>query len=229
MMRMSKAQGEINVTKFLLWRDALINKGYSAFKPFANSGSLNRSKVSRESGVDLNALKVGKGKGNPTVLFHYDELEETLQKKLPDYFTVKKSALEQYQDYIEELEKTGGKFPVDEENDLDFIRLAKDIGFPIARLNSPNIKKLLNDDMSRIGTKVVVGKTVQEMMESNLISSNSELSKCRKDLAIAEEKNDSLTKQNLQLQSENRKLKQQSTEKEESLEHTIESGRRFTL
>ena len=83
--------------------------------------------------------------------------------------------------------------------------------------------------MKRIGTEVVKGKTVEEMMEGNLISTSSELSKCRKDLAIAEEKIDGLTKQNLKLQSANRKLQQQSKEKDESLDHAIESGRRFTL
>ena len=109
------------------------------------------------------------------------------------------------------------------------VRLAKNIGFPTARLSSPNIKKQLADDIERIGTERVKGKTVEERMEDNLISTSSELSKCRKDLAIAEEKIYGLNKQNLKLQSEVRKLKQQSTEKAESLDHAIESGRRFAL
>lgn len=101
------------------------------------------------------------------------------------------------------------------------VRLAKDIGFPTARLSSPSIKKQLNEDIKRIGTELFKGKTVEERMEDNLISTSAELNKSRKDLAIVEDKIDGLNKQNLKLQSEVRKLKLQSTEKAESLEHTI--------
>ena len=224
---MSKAVGQANIELFEKWRDVMLNKGFSEFKSLVYGGSLSRGKVSKASKVDLNALKADKG--NSTILKAFDALEKLLQKKLPDLFIVKKSALEQYHDYVEQLEMTGGKFPADEEDDLDVVRLAKNIGFPTARLSSPSIKNQLNEDIKRIGTELVKGKTVEERMEDKLISTSSELNKSRKDLAIAQEKIDGLTKQNLQLQSAVRKLKQQSTEKDENLAHAIHSGRRFAL
>tara|TARA_R110000765_G_C18965636_1_gene610005 strand:- start:8548 stop:9222 length:675 start_codon:yes stop_codon:yes gene_type:complete len=224
---MSKAAGQANIETFEKWRDTMLRKGFSEFKQLVYRGDLSRSKVAKSSKVDLNALK--EHGGNPSILRDFDELVKLLQKNLPDLFIVKKSALEKYHDYVEQLEMTGGKFPVDAEDDLDVIRLAKNIGFPTARLSSPSIKKQLNDDIKRIGTELVAGKTVEERMEDNLISTSSELSKCRKDLAVAQEKIDGLTKQNLQLHSSVRKLQKQSTEKDESLEHAIHSGRRFAL
>ena len=224
---MSRTAGQANFEKFKMWLDDMLTKAWSEFKPLEYRGSLSRSKVSKASMIDLNALKVDKG--NPDILLAFDELDKLLQKNLPEIFMVRKSALEKYHDYVEKLEQTAGKFPVDAEGDIDVIRLARNIGIQTSRLSSPVIKKHLNDDIKRLGTELVKGKTVEERMEDNLISTSSELSKCRKDLAVAQEKIDGLTKQNLQLQSAVRKLQQQSTEKDESLEHAIESGRRFAL
>jgi hypothetical protein len=226
-MIMSKALGQTNVETFKMWRDDMLTKAWSEFKSLEYRGSLSRTKVAKASMVDLNALKPDKG--NTAILKSFDELEKALQKNLPDIFLVKKSALDQYNEHVEKLEQTGGKFPVDAQGDLDVIRLAKNIGIQTARLNSPAIRELLNGDIKRIGTEVIKGKTIEERMEQDIISTSSKLSKCRKDLAIAQEKIDGLTKQNLQLQSEVRKLQQQSTEKDESLEHAIGSGRRFAL
>jgi hypothetical protein len=223
---MSKAAGEANVAKFINYLDALRKEGLSGFKPFAIAGSLSRGRLSEASGVKLGAFK--QKNGNRTILTAFDDLEEELQDKLPNlFYIIKKSALEQYNEYVEKLEQTGGKFPVDSEGDLDIIRLAKSIGIPTARLNSPAIKELLNEDRERVGTEVVKGKTLEERMEGNLISTSSELSKCRKDLAIAEEKINGLTTENLKLESANRKLQQQSTEKDDSIEYAVESGRRW--
>ena len=54
---MSKAAGQANVETFEKWRDAMLSNGFSEFKPLVNRGSLSRGKVSKASGVDLNALK----------------------------------------------------------------------------------------------------------------------------------------------------------------------------
>jgi len=224
---MSIGAGQANVEKFKIWRDALLNKGWPAFKGLEYLGSLSRTKVSKASMIDLNALKPGKG--NPAILKAFDELEKALQLNLPNTFIIKKSALEQYHDYVEKLEQTDGKFPVDADGDLDIIKLAKNIGIPTARLHSPAIKKQLDDDMERIGTKLVQGKSVEELMEEMLISTSSESSTLRKDLANAEEKIVGLEKLNLKLESQIRKLQKQSTEKDESLEHAIVTGRRFAL
>ena len=224
---MSQVVGKENLEKFEMWRDGLINKGWPAFKELEYRGNLSRTKVSDTSGVDLNALKPKKG--NPAILAAFDELEKVLQVNLPSIFIVKKSALQQYHDYVEKLEQTGGRFPVDEDGDLNVIRLAKNIGIPTARLNSPSIKKQLDDDVKRIGTQFVQGKTVEETMEKDLTQTIFELSKCQKDLAIAEEKSVRLEEQNLKLERENRQLQKQSTEKDESLSYAIGSGRRFTL
>tara|TARA_R110002167_G_scaffold165887_4_gene362942 strand:+ start:1363 stop:2037 length:675 start_codon:yes stop_codon:yes gene_type:complete len=224
---MSIGAGQANLEKFEMWRDALFNKGWGAFKDLEYRGSLSRTKVSNASSVDLNALKTDKG--NPAILKRFEELEKALQVNLPNTFIVKKSALEKYHDYVEKLEQTGGKFPVDADGDLDVIKLARNIGIQTARLHSPAIKKQLVDDMERIGTLLVQGKSVEELMEERLISTSSELSTFRKDLAIAEEKIAGLEKHNLELESQVRKLQKQSTEKDESLEHAIVTGRRFAL
>jgi hypothetical protein len=224
---MSRAKGQENFEKFKMWLDDMLTKGWSEFKQYEYRGSLSRTKVANASMVDLNALKLGKG--NQDILKAFEDLQMSLQGNLPHAFIAKKSSLEKYHDYVEKLEQTEGKFPVDAEGDIDVIRLAKNIGIQTARLSSPTIKKHLGDDIKRLGTEVVKGKSVEERMEENMISTSSELFKCRKDLAIAEEKIDGLTKLNLQLQSANRELQKQSTEKDESLEHTIASGRRFAL
>jgi hypothetical protein len=223
----SQVVGKENLEKFETWRDGWIKEGWSAFKCVEYRGSLSRGKVSNASGVDLNALKVDKG--NTAILTAFDELEKTLQLNLPNTFIVKKSALEQYHDYVEKLEQTGGRFPVDGDGELNVIRLAKNIGIPTARLNSPNIKKQLEDDVKRIGTQFVQGKTVEETMENDLTRTIFELSKCQKDLAIAEEKAVRLEEQNLKLERENRQLQKRAAEKDESLSYAIGSGRRFTL
>jgi hypothetical protein len=224
---MSVGAGQANLEKFIMWREGLLKKGWSAFKGLEYRGSLSRSKVSKASMVDLNALKPDKG--NPAILKAFQELDKALQENLPSVFIVKKSALEQYHDYIEELEQSGGKFPVDADGDLDIIKLARNIGIPTARLNSPSIKKQLDDDIERIGTKLVKGKSVEERMEDRLIKTSSESSTLRKDLAIAEDKIFGLEKLNLELQRQVRELQKESTEKDASLEHAIETGRRFAL
>jgi hypothetical protein len=224
---MSTAAGQANLKKFEMWRDGMLAQGWSVFKSLEYQGSLSRTKVSNASMVDLNALKPGKG--NPAILKGFKELEKALQVNLPNTFIVKKSALEQYHDYVEKLEQAGGKFPVDADGDLDVIKLARNIGVPTARLHSPAIKKQLDEDMERIGTKLVQGKSVEERMEERLIKTSSESSTLRKDLAIAEEKIVGLEKQNLELQSQIRKLQKQSIEIDASLEHAIETGRRFAL
>lgn len=224
---MSISAGKANLEKFERWSDTLLSKDWVAFKDLEYLGSLSRTKVSNASGVDLNALKPNKG--NPAILIAFDELEKALQENLPNIFIIKKSALEQYHDYVEKLEQIGGKFAVDADGDIDVIKLARNIGIPTARLNSPAIKKQLIDDMERIGTELAQGKSVEERMEDRLTSTSSELSTLRKDLAIAEEKIAGLEKLNLELESLVRQLQKQSTEKDASLEHAIETGRRFAL
>ncbi|MFT6508317.1 MAG: hypothetical protein ACJAUK_002432 [Colwellia polaris] len=224
---MSKAAAQANIRKFEQWMNGMISSGWLGFTQLEYQGCLNRTKVSKASGVDLNALK--KDKGNPAILELYSELEKKLQKALPDVFEVRISALQQYHLFVEKLESGGGRFPVDAAGDVDVIKLSKDIGFPVARLNSPSIKKQLDSDLKRVGTEVVQGKSIEERMEEGLVSTSSELSKCRKDLAIAEEKIEVLTKLNLKLESDIRKLEKKSSEKDESLIHAIGTGRRWAL
>lgn len=224
---MSKALGKLNVDKFEVWRDDMLAKGWDAFKSLEYRRNLSRTKVAVASGVDLNALKPKTG--NSTILNYFSELEKILQKNLPQTFIVKLSALEQYHDYVERLEQLGGKFPVDSDGDIDINRLCKSIGIPRARLNSPTIKKCLAEDMARIGTDTVKGKSVEERMESHLTATSSELSKCKQDLALAEEKIEGLTQQILQMESTKRRMQKESNEKDESLQHTIETGRRWTI
>ncbi|PKH85448.1 hypothetical protein [Colwellia sp. Bg11-28] len=225
---MSKLLGQANIEKFEKWRiDMLAKEDWSEFKHLAYRGGLSRSIVSKASDVDLNALKALKG--NKTILKAFDALERTLQKELPETFIIKMSSIEKYHAYVETMEQTGAKFPIDLDDDIDIIRLARNIGIPASRLNSSIFKKLLDDDIDRIGTEVMAGKSVEERMEGNLMTTSKELNKCRQDLSVAQEKIDGLTKQNLKLQSEVRKLQKQSIEKDASLEHSIETGRRFTL
>jgi hypothetical protein len=225
---MSKLLGQANIEKFEKWRvDMLTKEDWSEFKYLVYRGGLSRSKVSNASGVDLNALKADKG--NPVILKAFDVLEKTLQRELPETFVIKVSSIERYHAYVEIMEQTGSKFPTDVDDDIDIIRLAGNIGIPASRLNSSTFRKLLDDDINRIGTEVMAGKSVEELMEGSLMTTSKELSKCRQDLAVAQEKIDGLTKQNLKLQSEFRKLQKQSIEKEATLEHFIETGRRFTL
>jgi hypothetical protein len=225
--KMKKSPKQVNIEKFEKFLTEWLAKDWSAFKPLAIQGSLSRTKVSAAAKIDLNALK--RDKGNPVILKAFDELEKLLQINLPDHYIPKQSSLEKYHDYIEKLESEGGKFPIDTDGDIDVIRLGRNIGIPTARFSSPGIKKHLDDDIRRIGTEVVKGKSVEERMEDNLIYTSSELSKCRKDLALAEKKNEGLTKQNLELQSTVRKLEQQSDENDESLEHAISTGRRWAI
>lgn len=225
---MSQTLGDKNVEKFNSFLEEWLHKGWPEFKVLAYGSRLSRTKVSRVSDIDLNALQKPPH-GNKVLDKKFNELEQLLQVNLPEHFYIKQSSLEKYHDYVEKLESKGGKFPIDTDGDIDVIRLGRSIGIPTARFSSPGIKKHLDDDIRRIGTEVVKGKSVEERMEDNLISTSSELSKCRKDLAVAQEKIEGLTKQNLQLQNSVRELVRKSTEKDESLEHLIGTGRRWTL
>jgi uncharacterized protein (DUF3084 family) len=109
--------------------------------------------------------------------------------------------------------------------------LAKCIGLPRTRLDTVSIKKCLADDILRVGTETVKGKNIEERMENHLASTSTstELSKCRKDLAIAEEQVNGLKKQNLKLERKIRQLQQQSQENKETLLHCVDTGRRFSI
>jgi hypothetical protein len=227
----SQTIGKENFKKFQTWRDSLLaladtSDNWDVFKPYAYRGDLSKTRISQATNIDLNALK---SNGNKAIYDVFKDLESMLQKKIPDVFTVKLSALEQYHAYVDQLEHEGGKLPVDAEGDIDIVRLAKCIGLPRTRLDTVSIKKCLADDILRVGTETVKGKTVEERMENHLTSTSTELSKCRKDLAIAEEQIDGLKKQNFKLERQIRQLQQQSQENKETLLHCVETGRRFSI
>lgn len=222
---MSQKTKQQNINAFKNWLDPkLKGEEWSTFKIFAHRKTLSRAKIAKACGVDGNAFKADKG--NPTVLAMFYKLEKTLQKKLPNFFEANISSEEKYHNYVENLEQSRGKFPVDEDNDIDFIRLSKEIGIPTSRLTSNKFQKLLNDDVKRIGTELLVGKSVEESMQGEILKMGKELNKCKQDLAIAEEVIEGLKNEKLKLHRIVNKLESEGAK---GLQHMIETGRRSTL
>jgi hypothetical protein len=138
--------------------------------------------------------------------------------------------IKNYDGYVERLRSTGQKFPINNFGDVNLSAVAKECGFlwQVFSTNK-NMGAKLIIDVKAIGTDLVQGKTAETVMDQNVTLLKKQLNNSRKDLALAEETIDALTKQILHLETENKLLKHQSTEKNESFEYMIETGRRFTL
>ena len=223
---MSQAAGLKNINKFEVWRDSVKENDWVLFKNYEYRGELSKGKVSKACSVDVQAFKP---EGNTVLINKFNNLETELQSRFPDAFRHKGSSKDRYYAFVNELSKTGGKFPTNADGDLDYKVIAKKCGITLASLNSSSIALLLKKDVSRLGTERTAGQSVEARMDEHLQSTSSELNSCRKDLAIAEELIEGLKKQVLNLERENRQLKLQSTEQRESLAHIVETGRRFTL
>ncbi|MGK0270741.1 MAG: hypothetical protein ACI88H_001389 [Cocleimonas sp.] len=138
--------------------------------------------------------------------------------------------IQNYDGYVERLRSTGQKFPINNFGDVNLSAVAKECGFlrQVFSTNK-NMGAKLIIDVKAIGTDLVQGKAAETVMDQNVTLLKKQLNNSRKDLALAEETIDALKKQILYLETENKHLKHQSTEKNESFEYMIETGRRFTL
>jgi hypothetical protein len=223
---MSKALGQENVNKFEMWSDSIKQNDWSLFKKYEYRGELSKTKVARDCAVDLKAFKPG---GNNALIAAFKRLDGELQNKFSNVFKRKGSSKDRYVAFVADLERKGGKFPANADGDLNYKAIAKKCNITTAALTSASISALLKADVLRIGTEVVAGRSVEERMDGHLQSTSAGLNRCRKDLAVAQEQIEGLKKQALKLERENRQVKLQSTEQQESLAHIIETGRRFTL
>jgi hypothetical protein len=223
---MSQAAGLENINKFEVWMDSVKENDWVLFKNYEYRGELSKGKVSKACSVDVQAFKPD---GNALLITKFNNLDIELQSRFPDVFKQKGSSKDRYKAFVDGLSKAGGKFPTNADGDLDYKIVAKKCGITLASLTSPSIASLLKKDVSRLGTENTAGQTVEARMDEHLQSTSSELNRCRKDLAIAQELIEGLKKQVLNLERENRQVKLQSTEQQESLAHIVETGRRFTL
>ena len=227
---MSQAAGEENVKRFEAWAESVKEDDWALFKNWEYNSALSKGAVAKASGVDVQAFKSSKTKkGNRVLINKFNNLETELQSRFPDVFKLNGSSKDRYNAFVDGLSKTGGKFPTNADGDLDYKMIAKKCGITLASLTSSSIALLLKKDVSRLGTENKAGQTVEARMDEHLQSTSSELNRCRKDLAIAQELIEGLKKQVLNLERENRQVKLQSTEQQESLAHIVETGRRFTL
>jgi hypothetical protein len=162
-------------------------------------------------------------------LIRLEESEKTNGKNLSPA-EKKKRTLDKYGAYVERLQRNKDKFPLNQLGEVNHSVIAKSCRFRRqVFFNNKTLKLKLEDDVKKIGTCLIEGKSPETVMDQNLTLVNKLLNKKSKDLSIAEGTIAGLKKQILQLENENKQLKNQSQEETESFNYMIETGRRFTL
>ncbi|HAS25117.1 MAG TPA: hypothetical protein DCR64_06115 [Vibrio sp.] len=145
---------------------------------------------------------------------------------------VEKGAInkQRYSDYVSGLETEGRKFPINQFGDLNLTEIASACGFNRQVFSTnKSMKQQLISDAKRIGTELTDGKKQDDVLAKKAKASSEQVNKLMRDLSVAEEKISALQQQVMQLEVENKRLKNDKNEATASLEFMFETGRRFTL
>ena len=137
---------------------------------------------------------------------------------------------QRYADYVKDLESEGKKFPLNQFGDVNLTEVAE--AFGINRqvfFRNKTMKQQLDDDVKRIGTELTEGEKPDDALAKKAKASSEQVNKLMRDLAVAEEKVSALQQQIMQLELENKRLKNNNEEAAASLDHMLATGRRFTL
>lgn len=138
--------------------------------------------------------------------------------------------ISRYADYVKSLEKDGKRFPLNQFGDVNLTEIAKACGFNRqVFFTNTTMKNKLANDVKRIGTSLSKPKPSDLLLENQVKIKNTQVNSLQRDLVLAEEKNCALLKQIAELELENKNLKISYGEFEASVEHMLETGRRFSL
>jgi len=132
--------------------------------------------------------------------------------------------------YVTFLKRTGQKFPINNFGDVNLSAIAELCGFE-RQVFSRNtaLREKLDAEVKSIGTDAVAGKDPESRIDRDVKYLRKQLNDAKRDLSLAEEKIEGLQRQLIQLSSELKRSNLDREEVEESLEHMISTGRRFTL
>lgn len=135
-----------------------------------------------------------------------------------------------YKAYVKFLEKHKLKFPCNDDGEVNLSAVAELCGFDRQVFyKNATLGPLLTKDAKRIGTDVIEGREQSGQLSEEVTELRKQLNDAKRDLALADEENDGLKKQLMEARNTIKKLEKGCTEDAESLQHMIETGRRFTL
>lgn len=165
------------------------------------------------------------------------EYEETIE---PGFMRIKKvSGLKpqdassinkrNYDRYVAHLKKSKKRFPVNQWGDINVQGIAKICGFDRQVFDGKIMKTKLLNDCDTLGTEVSRPKNNDSELAKKAKRFADELNKERKANALNEEKIASLEKKVMELRAEVAELKNRESEADESLNHMIATGRRFSI
>lgn len=135
-----------------------------------------------------------------------------------------------YRAYVKFLKKHKLKFPSNDDGDVNIKAVAEICGFErqVFYVNK-TLKPLLTENVIEIGTELVEGRDPSGALSEEVVELRKQLNDAKRDLALTEEEKEGLEKQLMEARKTIRQLEKNSAEEAESLEHIIETGRRFTL
>lgn len=142
----------------------------------------------------------------------------------------KSNSVELYKAYVQVLESEGKAFPANQHGGVNLSKVADECGF-LRQVFHQNktIAALLDEDARRIGTEIHKPNKTDEYLTEKISDAEKAVGQLRKSNSRLSEENDALRKQIMELETVNIRLKNAKKEGEESLEHMIQTGRRFTL
>ena len=133
-----------------------------------------------------------------------------------------------YDDYVSHLKATGKKFPINQWGDVNTQGVAKACGFDRQVFGGKIMGQKFKADVKEIGTELIQARDKSKKAKEAK-DSEKDLNEERMLNALNEQKIAALERKIMQLQSEIRRLKQESTERSETLSNMLATGRRFTL
>lgn len=137
---------------------------------------------------------------------------------------------ENFSNYVNFLRENNQKLPVNQFGDINLSVVAKTCGFyRQVFTNNESMELALGRAVKEVGSDLVEGKIPSGVLEKDPIQIKKLISNLRHDLAKSEEKIAYLKKQLMNANSETKLSSKKIMEYEDSFEHMIATGRRFTL
>ncbi len=151
----------------------------------------------------------------------------------------KKKPFERYEDYVDELEKKGQKFPINQFGGVNLNQIQEKAGlrrqwFSENRSKTfggekRTLEEIMKADIKRIGTEITPPKDPDEELSRIADNSSREANQLRQMLEQKSKENEQLRSDVLKLKEEVRALKSRVSEAESCEEEMLDSGRYFSL
>lgn len=135
-----------------------------------------------------------------------------------------------YLEYVNRLEETGSKFPLNNFGEVNLTAIASACGFnrQVFATNK-SMKQQLKEDILRIGTDITPGEEKESRLQKKADKKSKEASRLQSELDARTAENESLRSQISELQKKIRELEAKESEIELSMNELLTSGRRFTI